>query len=755
MRILAILFLILLFGSAKSQSFYDINTVQNISIDFGYTNWDYRLDTAKAGSEDFIVAKSCTINGVVFDSVGVKYKGNSSYRSTNNKNPLHIELNYVKTTQNYKGITDIKLGNGFSDPSMIREALSYEILRNYMYASRCNFARVNMNGTYYGVYSNAEHLGDPMLTHNFHSTHGTLVKCNPTQTSNSTGPDLRYLGTAPTSYSPYYEIKNGIGFTELIGLCDTLNNNFSNIEKALDIDGAIWMLAFNNLLINLDSYSGTFRQNYYLYKSEADRFYPIIWDLNMSFAGFPMVSATSRLDTSTAKTFPLNSNVTSSVHPLITKIYNYGTYRRMLQAHIKTMAQEMFATGSYASRGLSMQNIIDSSVNADPYKFFTYTNFRSNLNSSVAGGGPPGPGGGAVSGITSLMAGRLAFLNTQSWYTNAGPNISVSLSDTNPAFLSTVTVKATIPNITAANYVYLGYRDHQVKAFQKVQMFDDGAHNDGGANDKVFGAYMPISSARIEYYVYAEDLVSDQGAFAPARAEHEFFSVDAIVPQQNPGDLIINEFVASNLSGARDYNGEYNDWLEIKNKTTDPISLDGVFLTDTFGNNQKWSFPKQTVVPAQGYVLVWCDEDVEQGGLHANFKLSASGERLKMTTASATLDSFIFGQQFSNLSSARCIDGSGPFLNGRNPTPLQINACPAASQDVQNSSSIYPNPGNEELIIESTSPIYALQIVNISGQRVKQLAPAGALNVQLNMEDLPTGIYFIQVNQEWKKWIKQ
>lgn len=48
---------------------------------FGYSNWDYRLDTAKAGKENYILADYCMINGVRYDSVGVKYKGNSSYNA--------------------------------------------------------------------------------------------------------------------------------------------------------------------------------------------------------------------------------------------------------------------------------------------------------------------------------------------------------------------------------------------------------------------------------------------------------------------------------------------------------------------------------------------------------------------------------------------------------------------------------------------------------------------------------------------------
>ncbi|HLG35160.1 MAG TPA: hypothetical protein VI757_09790, partial [Bacteroidia bacterium] len=78
--------------AAAQQTFYDLNTIQKIEIYFSQPDWDYRMDTAKYGNEDYIMADSVKINGVLFDSVGVKYKGNSSYDSTYLKNPLHIEM---------------------------------------------------------------------------------------------------------------------------------------------------------------------------------------------------------------------------------------------------------------------------------------------------------------------------------------------------------------------------------------------------------------------------------------------------------------------------------------------------------------------------------------------------------------------------------------------------------------------------------------------------------------------------------------
>ena len=64
---------ILLLSAVSAQDYYRQDSIQEVKIYFGYTNWDYRLDTAKAGNEDYILASYCLINGVRFDSVGVKY----------------------------------------------------------------------------------------------------------------------------------------------------------------------------------------------------------------------------------------------------------------------------------------------------------------------------------------------------------------------------------------------------------------------------------------------------------------------------------------------------------------------------------------------------------------------------------------------------------------------------------------------------------------------------------------------------------
>ena len=90
-----LLFSTLSFFDVNAQNFYQRDTIQVIEIFFSFSNWDAQLDANEA-TETYIYADSVRINGVSSDSCGVRYKGNSSYNPSNQKNPLRIELNTIK-----------------------------------------------------------------------------------------------------------------------------------------------------------------------------------------------------------------------------------------------------------------------------------------------------------------------------------------------------------------------------------------------------------------------------------------------------------------------------------------------------------------------------------------------------------------------------------------------------------------------------------------------------------------------------------
>ena len=68
----------------SAQDFYNINSVKDIKITFAEENWDYILDSLKfIGTKNRMVG-TLEVGGMKYDSVGVRYKGNSSYFNVKN-----------------------------------------------------------------------------------------------------------------------------------------------------------------------------------------------------------------------------------------------------------------------------------------------------------------------------------------------------------------------------------------------------------------------------------------------------------------------------------------------------------------------------------------------------------------------------------------------------------------------------------------------------------------------------------------------
>ena len=736
-----ILFSFLLMSSCaffhlNAQNFYQRDSIQVIEIFFSFSNWDAQLDANEA-TETYIYADSIRINGTSFDSCGVRYKGNSSYNPSNQKNPLRIELNTIKANQDYQGFTDIKLSNGYKDPSMIREILTYQILENYMDCPRSNFARVYINGQYRGVYTNNESIKDDFNEAHYDAD-DTYFKCNPVGGAGpggGTSPDLKYLGTDSTSYFNGYELKSTYGWNRLVTLCNTLNNDFQNIESTLDIDRAIWMLAFNNVLVNLDSYNGAFRQNYYISWDKNGRFVPTVWDVNMSFGGFPGGTGSGAFTPSALDPF---SNSTSVNHPLIQQIMANPLYKRMYTAHVRTMVQEMFESGQYETWAQSLMTLADSSVQADPYKFYSYNQFLNSLTTAVAGGGPGG--GSSIPGIKALMDARAQFFSTNAAYLLQAPAILSHGATASPLnYGSTTTLIANVSNETN---VYLGYRtDHTLK-FNRVQMYDDGAHNDGAAGDHTYGVEMPVNGLLFEYYIYADN--NNAGKFSPARAEHEFHTLAVTFPAPAVGSLLINEVLASNDALLFDLNGEDDDWIELVNTTNTTIDLAGFYLSDDPLNLMAWAFPAGTTIPANGYLLVWADKDTLQQGLHANFKISADGEYVYLSNGLNVHDQISFGPQIANISYGRCPDAGLDFATIL-PTPLANNNCNIGIQEMEALQvQVYPNPFLEVLHIVSHEEQVQITVRNINGQ-ILQTQQINSGKHQLDASSWASGLYLIEL----------
>ncbi|MBR0227960.1 MAG: CotH kinase family protein [Clostridia bacterium] len=118
-------------------------------------------------------------------------------------------------------------------------------------------------------------------------------------------------------------------------------------------------------------------------------------------------------------------------------------------------------------------------------------------------------------------------------------------------------------------------------------------------------------------------------------------------------DMVFSEVMASNGVYT---NGEAYDWVEIHNTGSKAVDLSGYYLSDSKKNPTKWAFPAKTTVKAGAYILVYCTgEDMsagKNGVYYANFKISASGDKLILTepdgvTQAAYLD---IPAQYGNVS---------------------------------------------------------------------------------------------------------
>ena len=149
-----------------------------------------------------------------------------------------------------------------------------------------------------------------------------------------------------------------------------------------------------------------------------------------------------------------------------------------------------------------------------------------------------------------------------------------------------------------------------------------------------------------------------------------------VAVQPEPLTVIINEFMASNGSGAiLDEFNEADDWIELYNTGKTNVSLKGLYLSDDSAKLDKFALP-DTVLSAHSFLLIWADNQNSQGKLHASFKISGTrGETLFLTFGQKNvIDTIRF------LPSYLCADRSyGRWTDGALTWSLQVQSSPGKS----------------------------------------------------------------------------
>ena len=139
--------------------------------------------------------------------------------------------------------------------------------------------------------------------------------------------------------------------------------------------------------------------------------------------------------------------------------------------------------------------------------------------------------------------------------------------------------------------------------------------------------------------------------------------------------VVISEIASSNENGVADVFGKTSDWLELYNAGDDAVDLESYHLSDHPGYLSMWSFP-EVIIPAKGYLLIFCSGEIstDPNELHANFKLSQSGEHVFLSNPDGHLISWVeFGYIPTDQSYATHGGQTSEFLICSDPTPGRDN----------------------------------------------------------------------------------
>jgi hypothetical protein len=291
---------------------------------------------------------------------------------------------------------------------------------------------------------------------------------------------------------------------------------------------------------------------------------------------------------------------------------------------------------------------------------------------------------------------------------------------------------------------------------------DDGAHGDGLPGDRVYGATLPgqPSGSLVKFYFSATDDSSAVSVRPPGGANDPYEYVSGYTPPA----IRLNEIMALNVATLGDELGEFDDWIEIYNAGATPVALGGMYLDDDVNGPPVWTLPDTTLGSGE-FLLVWADNDPEQGPLHASFALSGFGEAVALYDTIdhfyAIIDSVTFGPQKPDTSYGRYPDGDGIWVFMREPTPGEANSFVSAPDFapplVFSLGPSTPNPFGASTVfryvLDRTGPARLL-VFDVGGRRVRTLldgfeAP-GRYAVAWNGRDdggraLAPGVYFIRL----------
>jgi len=644
----------------------------DIKIDPDTLEWIY----ANPSSDKEFHATFVFDNGVVRDTVdpvGFRLRGNTSRMSK--KKSFKVSFNTFTPGGKYQGVEKMNLNGEHNDPTVMRSKVMWDILRKWnIPAPRANHVRVYINGSYYGLYINVEHVDEEFALSRFGNNDGNLYKC-------LWPADLAYRGTDPDSYKIWtgsrwvYELminEEENDFSDLAAFIGVLENSADD-KLVCDLDALfntpdyLKVMAAQIFCGDWDGYLYN-KNNFYLYhNTQTGKFEYIPYDVDNTF-GIDWFN----IDWANRNIYGWQPGG-SEVRPLYNRLINNPVFRKQFSRYAEQLITSTLDTDSLIQAIEERKNMIAPFVSTDPYYPLDYGyDFDDFLNSFTTA-----TGAHVRWGLYPYLEARKASMSLQIEPGTMAPVIKYVGHNRQAG--QPITVSATVEAGSLPVSVTLLYSIDGVDQLQKT-MVNDGSGRFTAALESI------PDEAGVKYQLMAAD----------ASGETSLLPCDMAVIHPVTGEtplLFINEFMADNERTITDENGVYSDWIEIFNGDDADVYLGDLYLTDNFNNPDKWRMPDMTL-SAGAFLLIWADGTATPGSRHASFKLDKDGEEIGIYSAARlVIDTLSFALQREDVSMGRNRDGADEIVFMAAATPGRTNNPTSSGDDPREASlTVWPNP---------------------------------------------------------------
>jgi len=276
----------------SASALWDSSTVHEISVDYDASDYDAMIQAYLDSGDKQWISATVTIDGVTYENVGLKLKGNSTLRSLStdadatlsSRNPEDlpwiIRLDKYVDGQNFDGTTELVV-RGNSTETSLNEAVALGLLEDTGLAAEQAIAvRFSADGSEEALRLVIENPDDEWTERELGD--GLLYKAD------ASG-DYSYRGDDPASYDDVFDQEAGEDdLTPLIDFLQWINESddatfAAELDQHLDVDAFATYLAFQELVDNFDDIDGPGNNSYLYYDPDTGKMTVVNWDLNLAF----------------------------------------------------------------------------------------------------------------------------------------------------------------------------------------------------------------------------------------------------------------------------------------------------------------------------------------------------------------------------------------------------------------------------------------------------------------------------------------